>query len=150
MSQVSGKLVRPERFELPTYCSGGNRSIQTELRAHNANYTFLFDLTAFAHAPLRLIVARCAQNCAQAAEKMLLHRVLGRVNDQYDRSCLSAGQSQPSKGFPTPFQRPSKTALTLGVIGSRRRPSFRIENQQGAITREGASYGSSTSSLRKS
>jgi hypothetical protein len=23
-----GKLVRPERFELPTYCSGGNRSIQ--------------------------------------------------------------------------------------------------------------------------
>jgi hypothetical protein len=21
-------LVRPERFELPTYCSGGNRSIQ--------------------------------------------------------------------------------------------------------------------------
>jgi hypothetical protein len=26
-------MVRPERFELPTYCSGGNRSIQTELRA---------------------------------------------------------------------------------------------------------------------
>jgi hypothetical protein len=25
--------VRPERFELPTYCSGGNRSIQSELRA---------------------------------------------------------------------------------------------------------------------
>ena len=23
-----GILVRPERFELPTYCSGGNRSIQ--------------------------------------------------------------------------------------------------------------------------
>jgi hypothetical protein len=23
-----GKLARPERFELPTYCSGGNRSIQ--------------------------------------------------------------------------------------------------------------------------
>jgi hypothetical protein len=22
------KLARPERFELPTYCSGGNRSIQ--------------------------------------------------------------------------------------------------------------------------
>jgi hypothetical protein len=22
-----GNLVRPERFELPTYCSGGNRSI---------------------------------------------------------------------------------------------------------------------------
>ncbi len=21
-------MVRPERFELPTYCSGGNRSIQ--------------------------------------------------------------------------------------------------------------------------
>jgi hypothetical protein len=27
-------MVRPERFELPTYCSGGNRSIQSELRAH--------------------------------------------------------------------------------------------------------------------
>jgi hypothetical protein len=26
--------VRPERFELPTYSSGGCRSIQTELRAH--------------------------------------------------------------------------------------------------------------------
>jgi hypothetical protein len=34
-------MVRPERFELPTYCSGGNRSIQSELRAHSANYTFL-------------------------------------------------------------------------------------------------------------
>ncbi len=22
------KMARPERFELPTYCSGGNRSIQ--------------------------------------------------------------------------------------------------------------------------
>jgi hypothetical protein len=29
-----GNLVRPERFELPTYSSGGCRSIQTELRAH--------------------------------------------------------------------------------------------------------------------
>ena len=27
-------MVRPERFELPTYSSGGCRSIQTELRAH--------------------------------------------------------------------------------------------------------------------
>jgi hypothetical protein len=25
---VIEKMVRPERFELPTYCSGGNRSIQ--------------------------------------------------------------------------------------------------------------------------
>ena len=25
---MRGVLVRPERFELPTYCSGGNRSIQ--------------------------------------------------------------------------------------------------------------------------
>jgi len=24
MSEVLGKLVRPERFELPTYCSGGH------------------------------------------------------------------------------------------------------------------------------
>ena len=31
---VSCEMVRPERFELPTYCSGGNRSIQSELRAH--------------------------------------------------------------------------------------------------------------------
>jgi hypothetical protein len=23
-----GGMARPERFELPTYCSGGNRSIQ--------------------------------------------------------------------------------------------------------------------------
>jgi hypothetical protein len=28
-------LVRPVRFELTTFCSGGKRSIQTELRAHN-------------------------------------------------------------------------------------------------------------------
>jgi hypothetical protein len=27
-------LVRPVRFELTTFCSGGKRSIQTELRAH--------------------------------------------------------------------------------------------------------------------
>ena len=29
-AQTNGrrKLARPERFELPTYCSGGNRSIQ--------------------------------------------------------------------------------------------------------------------------
>ncbi len=26
--QQMGELVRPERFELPTCCSGGNRSIQ--------------------------------------------------------------------------------------------------------------------------
>src|SRR5437588_5162444 len=25
---ISGCMARPERFELPTYCSGGNRSIQ--------------------------------------------------------------------------------------------------------------------------
>jgi hypothetical protein len=29
--------VRPERFELPTYSSGGCRSIQTELRARSAS-----------------------------------------------------------------------------------------------------------------
>ena len=28
-------MVRPVRFELTTFCSGGKRSIQTELRAHN-------------------------------------------------------------------------------------------------------------------
>src|ERR1700730_15350577 len=28
MGKKRGNLVRPERFELPTYCSGGNRSIQ--------------------------------------------------------------------------------------------------------------------------
>jgi hypothetical protein len=26
--ELKGKVARPERFELPTYCSGGNRSIQ--------------------------------------------------------------------------------------------------------------------------
>jgi hypothetical protein len=26
-ADLAGNLVRPERFELPTYCSGGNRSI---------------------------------------------------------------------------------------------------------------------------
>jgi hypothetical protein len=28
MAGVANEMVRPERFELPTYCSGGNRSIQ--------------------------------------------------------------------------------------------------------------------------
>ena len=32
--------MRPERFELPTYCSGGNRSIQTELRARSSCLQF--------------------------------------------------------------------------------------------------------------
>src|SRR5579884_4522963 len=33
-------MARPERFELPTYCSGGNRSIQLSYgRAVHANYT---------------------------------------------------------------------------------------------------------------
>ena len=27
VGELSENLVRPERFELPTYCSGGNRSI---------------------------------------------------------------------------------------------------------------------------
>ena len=27
MNDPKGEMVRPERFELPTYCSGGNRSI---------------------------------------------------------------------------------------------------------------------------
>jgi hypothetical protein len=40
-------MVRPERFELPTYCSGGNRSIQSELRAHCANYTIPFDSASY-------------------------------------------------------------------------------------------------------
>ena len=34
------KLVRPERFELPTYSSGGCRSIQTELRARREHSEF--------------------------------------------------------------------------------------------------------------
>jgi hypothetical protein len=43
-------MVRPERFELPTYCSGGNRSIQLSYgRAVELimNYTYLFDLGSF-------------------------------------------------------------------------------------------------------
>jgi hypothetical protein len=31
---LSNKLVRPVRFELTAFCSGGKRSIQAELRAH--------------------------------------------------------------------------------------------------------------------
>jgi hypothetical protein len=32
-------LARPERFELPTYCSGGNRSIQLSYGRAAKNYT---------------------------------------------------------------------------------------------------------------
>ncbi len=35
--------MRPERFELPTYSSGGCRSIQTELRAQCVEFTTLSD-----------------------------------------------------------------------------------------------------------
>jgi hypothetical protein len=34
-------LVRPVRFELTTFCSGGKRSIQTELRARCGYYSGL-------------------------------------------------------------------------------------------------------------
>ncbi len=32
-------MVRPVRFELTTFCSGGKRSIQTELRAPYGHYS---------------------------------------------------------------------------------------------------------------
>ena len=32
-------LARPERFELPAYCSGGNRSIQLSYGRASQNYT---------------------------------------------------------------------------------------------------------------
>src|SRR5208337_3249999 len=37
-SRLLQELVRPERFELPTYCSGGNRSIQL---SYGRNLRFL-------------------------------------------------------------------------------------------------------------
>ena len=39
-------MVRPERFELPTYCSGGNRSIHLSYGRARANYTDLHYLAA--------------------------------------------------------------------------------------------------------
>jgi hypothetical protein len=36
---TSEKLVRPVRFELTAFCSGGKRSIQAELRAHLSHCT---------------------------------------------------------------------------------------------------------------
>ena len=35
-------LVRPVRFELTTFCSGGKRSIQTELRARALNIVLAY------------------------------------------------------------------------------------------------------------
>ncbi len=34
IDSIGFKLVRPVRFELTAFCSGGKRSIQAELRAH--------------------------------------------------------------------------------------------------------------------
>ena len=39
-------MVRPERFELPTYCSGGNRSIQLSYGRAPRNYTYVQDLAS--------------------------------------------------------------------------------------------------------
>ena len=35
-------LVRPERFELPTYCSGGNRSIHLSYGRSAVNYMTVY------------------------------------------------------------------------------------------------------------
>ena len=67
---IGGKLVRPERFELPTYCSGGNRSIQLSYGRDLANYTYHRHLEVSRHSLEHSSASDRAQNCAHLAEKM--------------------------------------------------------------------------------
>src|SRR5438105_5535794 len=62
-------MVRPERFELPTYCSGGNRSIQLSYGRGPRNYTYVHYLASSRHCLGQPPATRCAQDCAHSAEK---------------------------------------------------------------------------------
>jgi hypothetical protein len=59
--------VRPERFELPTYCSGGTRSIHLSYGRTRGDYTYLQQLGSSGHSLRQPLATRCAQNCAHLA-----------------------------------------------------------------------------------
>jgi hypothetical protein len=87
-------MVRPERFELPTYCSGGNRSIQSELRAHCTNYTFLFDLATSRSLLWILLRTHYAQTlCFVAVDGF--HGECGYTNGDVFRSTLRRSRVPP-------------------------------------------------------
>ena len=51
-------MVRPERFELPTYCSGGNRSIQL---SYGRTFVILHEGIRMPNCPRVLVVVPGAQ-----------------------------------------------------------------------------------------
>jgi hypothetical protein len=68
----SKNLVRPERFELPTYCSGGNRSI-------HLSYGRLTSVYMGRLGSINVRIAQVFENAAANSRRAFARNILGDV-----------------------------------------------------------------------
>ncbi len=74
-------MVRPERFELPTYCSGGNRSIHLSYGRSTVNYMTVYmrqvQIHSFSEATWGALIQLCS---LPANHDLRAHRIPSQIN----------------------------------------------------------------------